>query len=242
MAEFGGGIDELENDSLPSTGAALANKALSEGDDSLLRSHDATLQHQEIVVDLSVVGEATHGGDVLGGQIVLRRGVTLGLDEGSKLFVLLLGGFDLSGLDLVLDTLRQIIKRQFDHTESDTVDLLVQFSTVEVTLLTSTSNGTTNTGRMPSTDTSNLAETLVSLAGQLLGVPTGGDTLEALTLCDTNAVNHLILSEDIGNGDLFLKVLLGPVNFLGNGSTIDLDLHDVGLLLTVLHETHLREG
>ena len=53
----------------------------------------------------------------------------------------------------------------------DLVDLLVDLRTVMVALLTSTSNSVLDTGRMPGSDTSNLAQTLVSLARQLLRVP-----------------------------------------------------------------------
>ncbi len=60
---------------------------------------------------------------------------------------------------------------------TDTVHLLVELGTVEVTLLTSTGNGPGDTGRVPGTDTSDLAETLVRLAGQLGNMPPGDDTL-----------------------------------------------------------------
>ena len=45
-----------------------------------------------------------------------------------------------------------------------------------VSLLTGTSDSVLDTAGMPSSDTSDLAETLVSLARKLLGVPTAGDT------------------------------------------------------------------
>ena len=119
---------------------------------------------------------------------------------------------------------------------SDTEDLLVDFGTVMVTLLTGTSNGELNAGRMPSSDTSDLAETLVSLARQLLGVPTAGDTLETVTLGDTDAVDELVLLEDLVNRDLLLEVLTSPVNLLSDGSTVDLDFDDMGLLVLVAQE------
>ena len=57
------------------------------------------------------------------------------------------------------------------------IDLLVDLGTVMVTLLTGASDGELDTGRMPRADASDLAETFVGLAWQLLGVPTGSDTL-----------------------------------------------------------------
>ena len=58
------------------------------------------------------------------------------------------------------------------------VDLLVDLGTVMVTLLTSAGNSELDTRWMPSTDASDLSETLVRLAGQLLRVPTGCNTLK----------------------------------------------------------------
>ena len=56
------------------------------------------------------------------------------------------------------------------------VDLLVDLGTMMVTLLTGASDGELDAGRMPGSDASDLAETLVGLARQLLGVPMGSDT------------------------------------------------------------------
>jgi hypothetical protein len=78
---------------------------------------------------------------------------------------------------------------------------------------------------------SNFPQTLVSLARQLLCSPTSSHAIESVALCDSNAVDHLVLLEDGVDGDWLLKQAMGESNFVGNASTIDLDLHQVGLLL-----------
>jgi hypothetical protein len=100
-----------------------------------------------------------------------------------------------------------------------------------VTHLTGTGNSPLDVGRMPSTDTSDLSETLVGLARKLLGTPTGGDTVVSVTLGNGNDINHLILLEDAGDVDGLLEELLAEGNLVGDGATVDLDLHKVGLLL-----------
>jgi hypothetical protein len=85
--------------------------------------------------------------------------------------------------------------------------------------------------RVPSTDTSDLTETLVGLSRELLGAPTGGNTRETVTLGDGDAVNHLVLLEDGADLDGLLEEAVGEVNLVGDGTTVDLDLHKVGLLL-----------
>lgn len=125
---------------------------------------------------------------------------------------------------------------------SDAVDLLVDLGTVMVTLLTGTCNGEGDARWMPSADTSDLAETLVRLAWQFLCVPTAGDALETLSLGDGNAVNHLVLSEDVRDWDGLLQVLLHPLDLVFDGAAVQLDLHDVGLLLALLDQADLWKG
>lgn len=114
---------------------------------------------------------------------------------------------------------------------ADTEDLVVARGTVVVTHLTSTGNSPLDVARMPGTDTSNLTQTLVSLTGQLGGTPTAGDTLETVTLGDGNDIDHLVLLEDGVDVNGLLEQVAGEVNLLGDGATVDLDLHKVGLLL-----------
>lgn len=97
--------------------------------------------------------------------------------------------------------------------------------------LTSARNGEHDIGRMPCTDTSDLAETLVRLARKLLGAPTSSDTLETVTLGDGNDIDGLVLLEDGGDLDGLLEKAVGELDLVGDGATVDLDLHEVGLLL-----------
>jgi hypothetical protein len=56
------------------------------------------------------------------------------------------------------------------------VDLLVDLGTVVESLLTGTGHSELDAARMPRSDASNLAQTLVRLAGKLLTVPTRSNT------------------------------------------------------------------
>merc|ERR1719221_1810680 len=195
VTELGGGVDKLEINDLKSP---------------LLGSNATSLDHQEVLLDLSVMREASHGVDRLVGQIIVSGGVIL--DE-------------LAVLHLV--------------TLSDSVDLLVDLSSVMVTLLTSSGHSVLDSAGMPCSNTSDLSQTLVGLPGQLLGVPPGGDALKSVTLGDTNNVHHLVLGEHGGDGDLLLKVISGEGDLVSDGASVELDLHDVGLLLPPSEDLHL---
>lgn len=120
MTELGRGIDELEVDLLQGGSGSRRSQRLSQDSDSLLGTGGATLEHDEGVLDETVVGEATHRVDGLLGDVV--------------------GG----GTRLIRSTL------------GDSVDLLVDLSSVMVTVLTRSGNGEHDLGRMPSTDTGDL--------------------------------------------------------------------------------------
>lgn len=213
VTELGGSVDELEVDLLQGGSGSRRSQRLSQDGDSLLGTGSATLEHDEGVLDETVVGEATHRVDGLLGDVV--------------------GG----GARLIRSTV------------SDSVDLLVSLSSMVVTVLTSSGDREHDLGRMPSTDTSDLkgrlsvsegklvgqcthlSETLVGLSGQLLGSPSVGNTFETVTLGNTNDVDDLVLLEDRGDIDSLFKVVLGELDLVGNGTTVDLDLHQVGLLL-----------
>ena len=56
-------------------------------------------------------------------------------------------------------------------------------------------------------------------------------TFEAFSLGDTNDINHFILGKSALDGNLFLKMFTSKVYFIRNGTTIDLDFHNMSLLL-----------
>lgn len=117
-------------------------------------------------------------------------------------------------------------------TNTDSVDFLVHFSSVVVTQLTGSGNGESNSGRMPSSDTSDLSETSMGLSGESLGSESGSDTFVTLTLGNTENIDHFILVDDAGYSDFLFEVLLGEVDLLSDGTTVDLDFADVSLLLS----------
>jgi hypothetical protein len=100
-----------------------------------------------------------------------------------------------------------------------------------VSILTGTGNSPLDVGWMPGTDTSNLSETFVSLSRKLLGSPSACDTLETVTLGDGNDINQLVLLEDAADLNWLLEQAVSKLNLVSNATTIDLNFHQVCLLL-----------
>jgi len=117
-------------------------------------------------------------------------------------------------------------------TDTDSVDFLVHFGSVVITALTSSGNLESNSGRMPSTDTTDLSETSMGLSGESLGTESGSNTFVTFTLGDTEDIDHFILVEDLGNSDFLFEVLSGEINLLGDSTTVDLDFEDMSSLLS----------
>ena len=114
---------------------------------------------------------------------------------------------------------------------ADAVHLVVDGRAVMVAHLTSTSDSPLHVGRMPGADTSDLAETLVCLARELLGAPAAGDALKAVALGDGDAVDHLVLLEDGVDLDRLLEEPVCELDLVCDGAAVDLDLHEMRLLL-----------
>lgn len=59
VTELGGGVDPLEVDLLGGTAGGLGVQGLAESHDTLLDTGNGALDHDEVVLDLTVVNEAT---------------------------------------------------------------------------------------------------------------------------------------------------------------------------------------
>lgn len=197
MTKLARSVDEFEGSRGLFEGRSSGwwGEGLSESEDTLLGTDDATLEDEEVVVDDTIVRESTHGVDGLLGNVRVSR------------------------------------SRSVRRSVSDSVDLLVELSSVVVSVLTSSRDSVSDVGRVPGTNTGNLSETSMGLSRQLLGSPSSSNTFVTVTLGDTNDIDGLIWGEDGGSVDGLLEVALGKVDLVSDGTTIDLDLHEVSLLL-----------
>jgi len=107
VSELRGGIDPFDVDLLKSSTFGVGDKRLTKGEDTLLGSDTATFQHNEVVLHFTVMWETSHWSDRFVSEIGLSSGV-------------------------VLDELTTVLVDTF----TDSVNLLVDLSTMMVTLLT----------------------------------------------------------------------------------------------------------
>lgn len=103
-----------------------------------------------------------------------------------------------------------------------------------VTLLTRAGDRPLDGSWMPSSDTSNLTETSVSLSAELLSTESLDDALVSLTLGDADGVDALVGLENFSNGDFLFEFAPSPVKLLGNSATVNLNFHNLGLVLSLL--------
>ena len=117
-----------------------------------------------------------------------------------------------------------------DSTLTNSVDLLVDVGSMIVTEITSSGDSPLDCRWMPGTDTSDLSETSSSLSWKSSDTESLDDTLGSFTSGNGDSINHLIVLEDLTDGDFSFEFGLSPGNLIFGGSTIDLDFHKIALL------------
>lgn len=106
---------------------------------------------------------------------------------------------------------------------TDSVDSLVEFSSVMVTVLSGSGNSPSDSFGMPCSDATDLSETLVCLSGELSDSVSGGNSFVSMSLGDSDNISETSSGEDVVNSDFLFEVGVGPFDFLFNSSSIDLD-------------------
>jgi len=147
-----------------------------------------------------------------------------------------------NGGDVLVDSIgfaHGVVSDTMDGTSSNSVDLLVDLSSGMVTLLTTTSDRPLDGGRMPGTNASNLTETSMSLTVKTRASESLDRSNHTLTTGNANGVNNFIHVENVTDLDLLLELVVSEVDLLSNGSSVNLDLEDVGLALTEAKLTDL---
>ncbi len=122
------------------------------------------------------------------------------------------------------------------------VHFLVDFSAVMVSRLTSTGNGIANLRWVPSSDTTNFAQTFVGFTWKTGYAPARNNAFETVTFVDSMGVEHFVLLEDRADGNVLLEQTRCEVNLGRNVPTINLDFHDMCFLLAQLDFLDLGVG
>jgi len=84
VTKLGGGVNELDLNLFGHPLASAGEDRLADNDGALTDTHDTTLDEEEVLVDLTVMRETTHGGDVLLNGIVGGHGVVLNATDGTS--------------------------------------------------------------------------------------------------------------------------------------------------------------
>jgi len=129
-----------------------------------------------------------------------------------------------------------------DCTSTDSVDLLVHLSSVMVAHLTTSGNCPLDSSGMPSSDTSNLAETSVRFTVESLDAESLDNTLHTFTFSNTVDVDALVHVEDITDSNLLLEKASSVGNLISGRSTVNLDFHDVRFVLSESELSDLGGG
>ena len=127
-----------------------------------------------------------------------------------------------------------VVGASVDGTGSDTVDLLVDVGSGMVTLLSTTGDSPLDCGRMPRSNTGDLAETSMGLTVKSRAAESLDGAGHTFTAGNSDGANDLVLLEDVSDLELLFEGAPGEVDLVGTVATVNLDLHNVSLVLTEL--------
>jgi len=117
-------------------------------------------------------------------------------------------------------------------TFTKSINFLVNFSSMMVTKLTGSSNSESNSGWMPSSNTSYSSITSMCFFLLMFDTESLDNTLNSVTSGNSKSINHFIFLEDLINSVLFFKHSISKVNFISNTSTINLNFHNMIFFLS----------
>ena len=116
---------------------------------------------------------------------------------------------------------------------SHSIYFFINFSSMEITILTSSSNSPCNTRWMPSTNTSYFSVTSMWFFLKMSNTPSRNNTFKSLTFSNTNNINKLILIKNLIDTNFLLEMFVSKSNFFSNiFSSINLDLENIVFLLS----------
>ena len=93
---------------------------------------------------------------------------------------------------------------------------------------------------MPTSNASHFPQSFVSLARKLFCSSSMSDSFESVTFCHSDHIDHFVLAEHIHDRKFLLKPLKPELNLFLDSPSIDLELHNMRLLDSEVHNVSLR--
>jgi len=149
------------------------------------------------------------------------------------------------GSDVLVDGIglaHGVVGDTVDGTSSNSVDFLVDLGSRVITLLTTAGDRPLDGGRMPGSDTSDLAETSMRLTVKSRASESLDGSSHSLTAGNTDGVDNFVHVENVTDFDLLLEFAVRKVDLISNGATVNLDFQDVGLALAEAEFADLGGG
>lgn len=124
----------------------------------------------------------------------------------------------------------------------NSVDLFVHFSSVVITKLTGSGNCEGNSGWVPSSNTSDFSKTSMGFLLKVSNTESLDNSSNSLTLGNSEDIDHLILIENSIDLYFLFEKFVCEIDFLGDGSSVNLNFNDVIFLLSEVKFIHLGVG